>query len=218
MITFKPLSKNPGALQVRDNDTAQVTGVTVDAGDARLVVNWTAVDNATGYTVQWKSGNQGYNTGNRQATITSGTTTSHTITGLTNGTAYTVRVSATRTGANDGPPSAGVTKTPEANTSTNTDPLTLTVEAVQDTVTEGAPVRYRIVMSKPTRGVEVEAVYRYRGEFLRHDPSSTLTGIPVASGRPVLGGRAPDAGRRRGRGGRHRRNPRRLGRGLQMPE
>ena len=126
---------------VRDNDTAQVTGVTVDAGDARLVMNWTAVDNATGYTVQWKSGNQGYNTGNRQATVTSGTTTSHTITGLTNGTAYMVQVSATRTGANDGPPSAGVTKTPEANTSTNTDPLTLTVEAVQDTVTEGEPVR-----------------------------------------------------------------------------
>ena len=162
---------------VRDNDTAQVTGVSVDAGDARLVVNWTAVDNATGYTVQWKSGSQNYNTGNRQATVTSGTTTSHTITGLTTGTAYTVQVSAARTGANDGPPSAGVTKTPEANTSTNTDPLTLTVEAVQDTVTEGEPVRYRIVMSKPTPGVEVEAVYRYRGEFLRHDPVSTITGI-----------------------------------------
>ena len=58
-----------------------------------------------------------------------------------------------------------------------TDPLTLTVEAVDDEVTEGEPVRYRIVMSKPTRGVKVEAVYRYRGEFLRHDPSSTITGI-----------------------------------------
>ena len=43
-------------VDVTDNDTAQVTGVTVDAGDAQLVVNWTAVDNATGYTVQWKSG------------------------------------------------------------------------------------------------------------------------------------------------------------------
>ena len=53
----------------------------------------------------------------------------------------------------------------------------LTVEAVKATVTEGEPVRYRIVMSKPTGGVEVEAVYRYRGEFLRHDPSSTITGI-----------------------------------------
>ena len=162
---------------VRDNDTAQVTGVSVTSGNARLVVNWTAVGNATGYTVQWKSGNQGYNTGNRQATVTSGTTTSHTITGLTNGTAYMVQVSATRTGANDGPPSAGVTKTPEANAPTDPDPLTLTVEAVDDEVTEGEPVHYRIVMSKPTGGVEVEAVYRYRGEFLRHDPSSTITGI-----------------------------------------
>ena len=96
---------------VRDDDTAQVTGVTVDEGDAQLVVNWTAVDNATGYTVQWKSGGQGYNTGDRQATVTSGTTTSHTITGLTNGTEYSVQVSATRTDANDGPPSAEVTGT-----------------------------------------------------------------------------------------------------------
>ena len=85
---------------VRDNDTAQVTGVTVDAGDdAQLVVNWTAVDNATGYTVQWKSGGQGYNTGDRQATVTPGSTTSHTIEGLANGTEYTVRVIATRTDA-----------------------------------------------------------------------------------------------------------------------
>ena len=97
---------------MRDNDTAQVTGLTVDAGDAQLVVNWTAVDNATGYTVQWKSGNESYNTGDRQFTVTSGSTTSHTITGLTNGTEYTVRVSATRTDANDGPASAEVPGTP----------------------------------------------------------------------------------------------------------
>ena len=99
---------------VRDNDTAQVTGVTVDAGDdAQLVVTWTAVDNATGYTVQWKSGGQGYNTDDRQATVTPGSTTSHTIEGLANGTEYTVQVIATRTGATDSPPSAEVTETTE---------------------------------------------------------------------------------------------------------
>ena len=70
------------------------------------------MDNATGYTVQWKSGGQGYNTGDRQATVTPGSTTSHTIEGLANGTEYTVRVIATRTGANDGPPSAEVTGRP----------------------------------------------------------------------------------------------------------
>ena len=100
------------AVTVNDNDTAQVMGVGVAPGNAQLVVTWTAVDNATGYTVQWKSGGQGYNTGDRQATVTSGSTTSHTITGLANGTEYTVQVSATRTGANDGPPSSEVMGTP----------------------------------------------------------------------------------------------------------
>ena len=100
------------AVTVNDNDTAQVMGVTVAPGNAHLVVTWTAVDNATGYTVQWTSGGDGYNTDDRQATVTPGSTTSHTIDSLTNGTAYTVRVIATRTGANDGPPSAEMTGTP----------------------------------------------------------------------------------------------------------
>ena len=90
----------------------QVLGVGVAPGNAQLVVTWTAVDTATGYTVQWTSGGQGYNTTNRQATVTSGTTTSHTITGLANGTEYTVQVSATRTGVTDGPPSEEMTGTP----------------------------------------------------------------------------------------------------------
>ena len=100
------------AVTVNDNDTAQVMGVGVAPGNAQLVVTWTAVDNATGYTVQWTSGSQGYNSGDRQATVTSGSTTSHTITGLANGTEYTVQVIATRTGANDGPPSDEMTGTP----------------------------------------------------------------------------------------------------------
>ena len=97
---------------VTDKDTAQVMGVGVAPGDAHLVVTWTAVDTATGYTVQWRSGGEDYNTGDRQATVTPGATTRHTIDSLTNGTAYTVRVIATRTGATDGPPSAEVTGTP----------------------------------------------------------------------------------------------------------
>ena len=57
---------------VEDNDTAQVMGVMVTPRDAQLVLNWTAVDNATGYKVQWKSGVEDYNTGDRQATVTAG--------------------------------------------------------------------------------------------------------------------------------------------------
>ena len=84
----------------------------VEPGDMQLVVNWTAVDNATGYKVQWKSGVQDYNTGDRQATVTSGSTTTYTIPNLTNGIEYTVQVIATRTGANDGPPSTEAPETP----------------------------------------------------------------------------------------------------------
>ena len=162
------------AVTVSDNDTARVTGVSVASGNAQLAVNWTAVDNAAGYKVQWKSGGQGYNTGDRQFTIPSGTTTSHTITGLANGTEYTVRVSATRTDANDGPPSAEARDTPAVPM---TEPLVLTVEAVRDTVSEGEPVSYRIVMSRRTPGVEVGTVYRYEGEFVRNALSSAITGI-----------------------------------------
>ena len=62
----------------------------VKPGNAQLVVQWAAVGNATGYEMQWKSGGQSYNS-TRQATVTPGTTTSHTITSLANGTTYTVR-------------------------------------------------------------------------------------------------------------------------------
>ncbi len=91
---------------------AQVMGLMVEPGDTQLVVNWTAVDNATGYKVQWKSGGQDYNTGDRQAVIPLGSTTTYTIPNLANGTEYTVQVIATRTGANDGPPSTEVPETP----------------------------------------------------------------------------------------------------------
>ena len=89
----------------------QVMEVRIVEGNAHLVVRWMAVDNATGYKVQWKSGVD-YNTGDRQATVTSGSTTRYRIPNLTNGTEYTVRVIATRAGVNDGPPSAEVTATP----------------------------------------------------------------------------------------------------------
>ena len=156
------------AVTVSDNDTARVTGLTVASGDARLVVNWTAVDNATGYKVQWKSVGQDYNTTNRQATVTSGSTTSHTITGLANGTEYTVRVSATRTGANDGPPSAEETGTPAApGVTVSTTALTVTE---QDTTGDG----YTVVLdTEPTADVTV-TVAGHAGTDVTPDPT-TLT-------------------------------------------
>ena len=155
-------------VDVTDDDTAQVTGVTVDEGDAQLVVNWTAVDNATGYTVQWKSGGQDYNTDDRQATVTSGTT----ITGLTNGTAYLVQVIATRTGANDGLPSAEVTGTPAVPTGAGVITVLPTALTVTEQDTTGDS--YTVVLdSRPTADVTV-TVAGHSGTDVTPDPD-TLT-------------------------------------------
>ena len=158
---------------VTDNDTARVTGVTVAAGNARLVVNWAAVGNATGYKVQWKSGSQSYNTGNRQFMVTSGSTTSRTITGLTNGTEYTVRVTATRTGASDGLPSAEVMETPEVVTAAGVTVSTMALTVTEQNATGGT---YTVVLgTQPTANVMV-TVSGYAGTDVTLTPSSgTLT-------------------------------------------
>ena len=62
------------------------------------------------------SDGEGYTTGDRQAPVTSESTTRYTIPSLINGTEYTVRVIATRTGVTDGPPSEEMTGTPAAPT------------------------------------------------------------------------------------------------------
>ena len=102
-VTGAPQGTTPG----------QVTGLEVAAGTNRLAVSWTAVSGAGGYTVQWKSGDEDYDD-SRQSVITTGATTSHTITGLTAGTEYTVRVIATKANVDDGPASDDVKGTPLA--------------------------------------------------------------------------------------------------------
>ena len=91
----------------------QVTRVDVTPGVQRLSVSWNAVADADGYKVQWKSGSQEFDSA-REDTVTGGSTTSHTITGLTAGTEYTVRVIATRLDADDALPSSEVKGIPEA--------------------------------------------------------------------------------------------------------
>ena len=159
------------AVTVEDNDTAQVTGLMVEPGNAQLVVQWTEVDNATGYQVQWKSGGQSYNNSGRQATIGSGSTTSHTITSLTNDTEYTVRVRATRTrtGANDGPYSDEVMETPVEPTAPG-----VTVSTMALTVTEEdvAGDTYTVVLdTEPTASVVV-TVTGHAGTDVNLTPSS----------------------------------------------
>ena len=168
---------------VNDNDTGQVTGVTVEPGDTELVVEWTAVGNATGYKVQWKSGGQSYNTGDRQATIASGSTTSYTIASLTNDTEYTVQVTATRTGANDGPPSAEMTGTPEAPVAAG-----VTVSEMALTVTEEDATgdAYTVVLdSAPTANVVV-TVGGHSGTDVTPTPATlTFTNLNWETARTV---------------------------------
>ena len=131
-------------------DLAQVMGVGVAPGNAQLVVTWTAVDTATGYTVQWTSGGEDYNTGDRQAPVTSGSTTRYTIPSLINGTEYTVRVIATRTGATDGPPSAEETGTPTGEPVVpNNAPTVSSVSCDPCAVAPGGEVRLSAEASDP---------------------------------------------------------------------
>ena len=199
----------PGvAVTVSDNDTARVTGLSVTSGNARLAVNWTAVDNATGYKVQWKSGGQDYNTGDRQFTVISGTTTSHTITGLANGTEYTARVSATRTDANDGPPSAEAKGTPAApGVTVSKTALTVTE---QDTTGDG----YTVALdTEPTADVAV-TVAGHAGTDVTPNPTIlTFTASNWEHGADGDG----DRGRRCGHDGRFgRADPQRGERGQRL--
>ena len=133
------------------------------------MVNWAAVLNATGYKVQWKSGSQGYNTGNRQFTVDSGTTTNHTITGLTNGTEYTVRVTATRSGANDGLPSAEKTGTPAVPTTAGVTVSTMALMVTEENTTGDT---YTVVLdTQPTADVTV-TVAGHSGTEVTPTPAS----------------------------------------------
>ena len=167
-------------VRVTDNDIAQVTGVSVAPGNGQLVVSWTAVDNATGYRVQWKSGGQNYNTTDRQFTVTSSSTTSHTIIGLTNGTEYTVQVIATRTGANDGPPSEEMTGTPmAAGVTVSKTTLTVTEE---DTTGDS----YTVVLDSQTTANVTVTVAGHAGTDVTPTPASlTFTRMSWATAQTV---------------------------------
>ena len=105
-----------GTTEDVDPTLGQVTGVSVIEQEEQLLVSWNEMFEADGYKVQWKSGGQAYNEGNRQHIVGDGATTEYTISNLVAGAEYTVRVIATRNGLPDGPPPVEVTGTPLATT------------------------------------------------------------------------------------------------------
>ena len=130
----------------------QVTGVTVTPGTDQLKVAWEVASNADGYKVQWKSGTENFAdaaTDSREAIISSDSTSSYSISGLTDGTLYTVRVIATRTGApSDGDASFEVTGKPGVPT--------LSIAAAR--ATEGDAVEFTVTLD-PAAAADVTVQY-----------------------------------------------------------
>ena len=96
----------PARLTIEEDDLqppARVTGVTVVPVAEGLTVTWNEADRADGYKVHWRSGGT-YPQANERTRVGSSSTT-ETIPNLDPDTTYTVRVIATRTGADDGPES-----------------------------------------------------------------------------------------------------------------
>ena len=132
---------------------AKVTGVNVTAAVDALQVSWTAAKGATGYKVQWKSGSETFGS-SRQNTATE---TSNTISNLTAGVTYTVRVIGTHANTPDGAPSDDATGVPLAGVS---------IDAASSTVTEGTDVEFTLTRSSGTAALPVTVSVTRTATFL----------------------------------------------------
>ena len=114
-LTSKATAELKAAVAQRDvRAPVRVTGVEVVAGgDGYVLVSWDETSGAAGYKVQWKSGSETF-ADSRQQVVSGGATTSATVSALTVGTEYQVRVIATDT-SGDGPASLEVAGTPVAS-------------------------------------------------------------------------------------------------------
>ena len=160
-----------------------------------LAVSWTAPASdggaaITGYTVQWKEETGSWDTP-ADVSEAAATGTSHTITGLTQGTAYSVRIKA-RNSAGDGAPSEESTGTPRETTppefssaAVNGAVLTLTYNEALDGDSNPGATAFAVSVDGNARTVQAVAVSA---------STATLTlESPVSSGHVVTAGYTPPA-------------------------
>ena len=107
-----PMARLSFVLDTMSQPPGRVTGVAVTPGTGVLTVSWIGVDDADGYKVQWRSGDQTF--GSARERVVDGSTTEDTIPNLTPGVLYFVRVIATSNDNGDGTPSTVVSGTPLA--------------------------------------------------------------------------------------------------------
>lgn len=109
-----PMAMLTFVLDASGQAPGRVIGVGVVPGVGELAVTWTAVSDADGYKVQWRSAGQSFSA-TRERRVSGSATTSDTIPNLTAGTRYYVQVIATKSGVDDGDASteaSGVVKAP----------------------------------------------------------------------------------------------------------
>ena len=140
--------------------------VSITPRDGELAVSWDAPANPSSspikntivqYQVQWKSGSEDYDASNRQAVTELPPALSHTITGLTNATEYTVRVRAVST-VHDGAWSSGAAATPAVSDDATLSSLELTSPATDlDPPFGSATVSYNAKVSTEASSITVTA-------------------------------------------------------------
>ena len=182
-----------GAASNVDNATTDDAATTVPgaptslsataSGTSTINLSWTApADDGgsaiSGYRIEVSP--NGTSSWTNRVANTGTTSTSYSHTGLSAGTTRHYRVSAINA---NGTGAASNVDNATTGTTTDPEPLVLTVEAVEDEVTEGEPVRYRILMSRRTSGAVVQSSFRYKGDFVRNPNSVVTSGINSHGGR-----------------------------------
>ena len=186
--TGAAIGDGEGVGRITDDDVSQVAGVTVSTEVNGLTVSWTALNGASGYKVQWKSGSADYDPASQdtaaagEAPVSGGGATTHKITGLTPDTTYTVRVIATFDNRMDGQPSEEATGTPVAAAEVPEAPQILAVEWLGFSINLH---EISLSWSAPDdRGADItEYLFSYRSDQFGAtewtDPPVTLTGNPA---------------------------------------